>query len=176
MTKRIARATALVVLTGVMLVAALKMGRWLLDRETCFRKLCSVDLALQMYEWGSTGMCPDHLEDLGHYVDGALSCPGVHGLSRQTGCHSQRVDYIYVAYVRPIPSNSVPVVICPPINHGGWGGHVLTAEHDILWHGASEMDKIITEVYMRVRTNHCKVIVGPELERRSRGRYTSLSE
>jgi hypothetical protein len=83
-------------------------------------------------------------------------------------------EYIYVSNLpRDVPGE-VAVLICPPVNHRGAGGHVLFANHRVEWFPAIEVRKLISNPWAKCPAPYCyrtnwPIVVSEGLARRMAG-------
>ena len=118
------------------------------------------------------GFYPASLVELaGWYGPGLLTCPAS-GSERATAAHlaTARADYIYVAGLSTECPMDMPIVLCPPINHGDQGGNVVCTDRSVLWVRKQEMDRLIDRLYA---DSNLTIVVSEALTKRSRGRYKS---
>jgi hypothetical protein len=144
----------------------------------CERHLHTIDSALQVHCYPPQDKYPANLVALlqhqGHILPETLTCPAATRIAPHfggdTGTVERCVDYMYLGGLCPTSPPGLPVVICPPENHGGRGGYVLGTDHSVKWIPANDLRRMIEGIYADDRRT---VVVGEALGLRSRGRYYS---
>ena len=176
----------LVVLTVVIIFVALgalmpiptARSRDLARRTQCQSNLHSLDIALQGYCYPPVESYPMDLWDLDPHdiSQEAFLCPGAGSVREGTELSlsniSRYADIIYVSGLSPKCPADIPVILCPPINHGGKGGNVLFGSHSTRWVLPEEFEAVTDRMYAYAQSNGLRVVVSEALTKRSRGRYT----
>ena len=143
--------------------------RHLPGRYSCLSNMISysANLSSSRDEFYPTSL----VELAGWYGPGLLTCPAS-GEERATAAPlaTARADYIYVAGLSTEHPMDMPIVLCPPINHGDKGGNVLCTDYSVLWLRKQEMDRLIDKLYA---DTNLTIVVSEALTKRSRGRYKS---
>ena len=175
---------------GFSVIYGLRVTKRFQLRTQCRSQLCNVDLALQTYDYPAYSNYPPTLAAFrpGSMMALGLVCPEATpfprskyrggGLTDEDLGHTlaemdKWTDYIYVSGLTPSSGTGIPMVICPPINHGGKGGNVLFTEHSVQWMPPPEIDRLIDGAYAYAKSNGLRVVVSEALTRRSGGRYRS---
>jgi len=174
---------ALVLVLAAVLWLILACARREARQSSCQRNMHNLDLSLSAYCYPPVSNYPSRLTELApdKVVANMLLCPAMmfdhvidsNNCGKQLAETDDYIDYIYVADLGPAAPLGIPLLICPPENHGGRGGNVLYTGHSIRWVEASDMGKLIDWTYAYARSNGLDVIVSTALTERSKGRYKS---
>ena len=162
----------LVVLAALLLPAVARF-RGIAIRSSCQSNLHQFDIAIASY-WNASKHYPSTLTDMSpNDIHSKLfMCPGDMDarFTRDLSNAWTTASYIYVAGLGPDCPDDMPLIICPPINHGGRGGNVLWGDHSTSWVPVRDFEKLIESLYANTNVS---VLVGESLTKRSGGRYRS---
>ncbi len=104
-------------------------------------------------------------------------CPGgpeiPNGVQLTLSYITQYSHLSYVAGLGPNAPGEVPVILCPPINHGGKGGNVLFGDYSATWLPPEQFDSLMDWTYTYAKSNGLRIVVSDALTKRSKGRYKS---
>lgn len=71
-------------------------------------------------------------------------------------------DYIYIQGLNPSSPTNIPILICPPVNHGGRGGYVLW-QGNVQWKPAEEIEKLLASVSSYAESNSLRIAISPSV-------------
>ena len=131
-------------------------------RSACQSNLHQFDLALQANcVRGGTNYLdrlsdvPD--EDIAPMLFRCPSDPNGH-IAASVKEADATMSYIYVGGLPTNCPGDIPLIICPPKNHGNKGGNVLFANHECKWIPCPEIDRLIEQTCAYAKSNNLQIV------------------
>jgi hypothetical protein len=156
-------------------VVCIPAMRRVATRWQCNSTLGCIDMALSAYCYPPRDTYPSSLSLLSSNDVSPLCfvCPFTDTEPQWNHNLDEWSDRMYLAGLGPGSPRGIPVVVCPPVNHGNRGGNVLFTDHTRRWIPSPEIDRVIERMYAYSQSNGLRVVVSEALMKRSKGRYKS---
>jgi len=127
-------------------------SRVLASRDACVSNILAIHDSIYSYV-GSGHRYPHRLSQISESVPNLaiFVCPDTGAIPGTATEVDLWTDYIYLGNQEDTPDQDVPLLICPPENHGGHFGHVLWRGRNVQQVRASEIHELIRDPFARCR-------------------------
>jgi len=145
-------------------------------RSNCKSNMKFLDVVILTYCTSHEESPPGSFSDLNEAMlaPEAFFCPGaVRGKKpKSISDAAADSDYIYITGYGMTRAETATnaIIICPPENHADAGGTALIQDHTYRWFEKADIDRMIEAAYANDKLT---IVVGPDLEKRSGGKYFS---